>query len=115
MGLMSFYKPQKPKKFRYTYRYHDPKKDALQRKINRAVRRLNPDAKITAEEVKDNLKGAFHRQSDTLERYGYDRESFQEDVREKTWKSLLFLVLLIAFFIWLYNSVGERFFAYLGF
>lgn len=115
MGLMSFYKPKKPTKFRYIYRYHDPKKEEMQRKINRAVRKLDPDAEITAEEVKENLKGAFHRQSDTLERHGYDPDSFQESVREKTWKNLLFLVLLIVFFIWLYSSVGEKFFSYLGF
>lgn len=44
MGLMSFYKPKKPSKFRYVYRYYDPKKEELERKVRRAERRLNPDA-----------------------------------------------------------------------
>lgn len=115
MGLMSFYKQQKPSKFRYTYRYYDPKKEEMQRRINRSVRKLDPSIEVTPEEVKANLRGAFHRQSESLQRHGYDGENFRDSVREKTWKSLLFLVLLVVFFIWLYSSIGEKFFAYLGF
>lgn len=110
---MSFYKPRKPTKFRYVYRYYDPKKEELRRKINRSVRKFNPDAPLDPEDIKSNLKGAFHRQSDTLEQYSYD-EDFRESIREKTWKSLLFLVILVVFFIWLYASIGEKFFVYLG-
>lgn len=115
MGLMSFYRPQKPSKFRYTYRYHDPKKEEMQRKINRSVRKLDPSVEVSADEVKANLRGAFHKQSESLQRHGYDQENFQDSVKQKTWKALLFLALLVVFFIWLYNSIGEKFFAYLGF
>ena len=115
MGIMNFYKQPKPSKFRYTYRYYDPKKEEMQRKIDRAVRKLDPSKEPTGDEVKANLRGAFRRQSDVLNKEGYESENFQETVREKNWKTLLFLVLLVVFFIWLYNSVGEKFFAYLGF
>lgn len=116
MGLMSFYKPNKPSKFRYTYRYYDAKKEELQKKINRARRKYYPEEfeDEDVEQVKDNIRGAFHRQSETLGSYKRD-DDIQGALRQKNWTLLLVLVLLLVFFLWLYDNIGIKFFAYLGF
>ncbi|MDO5035976.1 MAG: hypothetical protein Q4D93_03335 [Porphyromonas sp.] len=112
---MNFYKPRRPSKFRYVYRYYDPKKEEMERKIRRAERKLNPDAPITPEEVKENLEGAFRRQSKILRKYG-DDDNVGQTIAEKNRKLILYLVLLAVLLLWLVRSSGiSHFFGALGY
>lgn len=106
MGWGSFYKSKKPRKFRYIYRYYDPKKEELDRKIRLSRHRLDPDANpIDETDVKDNLKGYFRRNSDKLESYE-DSEDFSDRIEKKTHRLIFILVLLVAFFVWIFQSIG---------
>lgn len=105
MGIGSFYKSKKPSKFRYVYRYYDPKKEEMERKIRRAKRKLDPNAEPDPEEIKENLRGAIKAQSDMLAKYG-EEEHLQESIAEKNWKLILFLVLAVVLLIWLFNNLG---------
>lgn len=116
MGLMSFYKPKRPSKFRYTYRYYDAKKEEMQKKITRSRRKFYPE-EFDGEDpelIKDNLRGAFHEQSETLGSYKRG-EDIRGALRQRNWTLLLILVLLLVFFLWLYDNIGIKFFAFLGF
>lgn len=112
MGIGSFYNPKKPSKFRYVYRYHDPKKEEMERKIRRAKRKLNPNMEADPEEIKENLRGAIKRQSDSLAKFG-EKENVKESLAERNWKLLLFLSLAIVLLIWLFNNLGLNFFRYI--
>ena len=105
MGIGSFYNNKKPSKFRYVYRYYDPKKEEMERKIRRAKRKLNPNAEADPEEIKENLRGAIKAQSDMLSKYS-NEENLKESLAEKNWKLLLFLVLAVVLLIWLFNNIG---------
>lgn len=110
MGIMDFYRLRKPSKFRHIYRYYDPKKEELERKIAKARRKLDPNAPLDPEEIKENLRGAFHRQSTTLKEY--DRTHQKPDLVEKSSKLIITLVLLVVLFIWLYRNIGIKYFSY---
>lgn len=112
MGIKDFYKQRKPSKFRYVYRYYDPKKEELERKIRRAKRKLDPNAEPDPEEIKANIRGSIKRQSDVLAKFD-DEENVSESIKEKNWKLFLFLALAVVFFIWLFNNVGFGFFKYM--
>lgn len=112
MGIGSFYKQKKPSQFRYVYRYYDPKKEELERKVRRAKRKLDPNAEVDPEEIKENIRGSIKRQSQTLSKYS-EEESVSTSIREKNWKLLLFLSLAIVFIIWLFNNIGVGFFKYM--
>ncbi len=117
MGLMNFYKPRKPSKFRYTYRYYDAKKEEMQKRISRARRKYYPEEfgdKEEAELVKDKLRGAFHQQSDVLGSYKRG-EDLRGALQQKNWTILLILILLLVLFLWLYDNIGIHFFSFFGF
>lgn len=111
MGIMNFYKPRKPSKFRYTPRFYDPKKEALQKKIDRARRKYYPE-EFDAEDgeaQKERLRGAFHKESDRLSTFG-NRKEFHESLQQKNWTLLLILAILLVFFFWLYDNIGINLF-----
>ena len=120
MGIMNFYKSPKPKKFRFTTLYYDPKKEEMQRRINRARRKYFPEefAGEDGEEQKDRIRGAFHRESDRLSGVT-DRREFHESLQQKNWTLFLILGILLDFFFWLYDNVGinyvNYFLSWLGF
>lgn len=106
MGWGSFYKSAKPRKFRYTYRYYDPKKESMERRKRLSRHRQDPENHpLTEEDLKDHLRGYFRRHSDRLSAYE-DREDFEERIGHKNRKLIFILVLLVAFFIWIFQSIG---------
>lgn len=111
MGIMNFYKSPKPKRFRYTPRFYDPKKEALQKKIDRARRKYYPEEfdSEDGEAQKDRIRGYFHKESDLLHSYK-DRREFQKRVQEKNWVIFLLLGVLMMLFLWLYDNIGINFF-----
>ena len=83
MGWGSFYKSKKPRGFRYTYLTFDPKKKELERKIRLSKHRVDPEANpLTEEDLKENLKGHFRRNSERLAKYG-DPEDFSREHRKE--------------------------------
>lgn len=112
MGIGSFYKQRKPSKFRYVYRYYDPKKEELEKKVRRAKHKLESNGEIDPEEVKENIRRSARRQSEVLAKFGED-ESVRETVSEKNRKLILFLTLAVVFLAWLFNYLGMGFFKYL--
>ena len=115
MGIMNFYKSPKPSKFRFTPLYYNPKKEAMQRRIDRARRKYHPEEfdSEDGEAQKERLRGLFHRESDKLGSYA-TREELHETLRHKNWILLLVLALLLVFFLWLYDNIGIKFFSYIG-
>lgn len=75
----------------------------MEQRIRRAERRLNPDLPMAPEEVKDNLRGAFRRQSKVLRKYD-DGENVKEVMGQKTHRTLIFLALLAVLLMWLVRS-----------
>ena len=114
MGIMNFYKSPKPSKFRFTTLYYNPKKEAMQRRIDRARRKYYPEefAEEDGAEQKDRLREVFHKQSDKLPGY-QGREQLRESLQEKNWTLLLILGILLVFFLWLYDNIGFNFVNYL--
>lgn len=115
MGIMNFYKSPKPKKFRYTPRFYDPKKEELQKKIDRARRKYYPEEfdDEDGEVQKERLRGIFRKESDRINSYE-NREQFRSSIQQKNWILFLFLALLLVFFFWLYDNIGLKFFSYFG-
>lgn len=106
MGWGSFYKSRKPRGFRYVYRTFDPKKVELERKIRLAKHRLDPEANpITEEDVKENLRGYFRRNSEKLDGYA-DRKDFVESIGRRNRQLVFVLVILFAFIYWIFQSMG---------
>ena len=106
MGWGSFYKSKKPREFRYTYLTFDPKKKELERKIRLSKHRVDPEANpLTEEDLKDNLKGHFRRNSERLAKYG-DPEDFSESIGKKNRQLVFVLAILFAFTYWIFESLG---------
>ena len=59
MGIGNFYKQPKPSKFRYVYRYYDPKKEEDEKRRRRIRRELGLTDEVNAEELKGNSKAPF--------------------------------------------------------
>lgn len=111
MGIGNFYKQPKPQKFRYVYRYYDPKKEEMDRKIRRAERKLDPSIPPHPQDIKENLRGSIKSQSETLAKYGKE-ERASDMLNKKNWRLMLFLILALVLLIWLFNHVGLSFFKY---
>lgn len=105
MRIGNFYKQKKPSKFRYVYRYFDPKQEERDRKVQRAKRKLDPNAEPDAEEIKENLKGSIRRQSKQLAKYG-DEQVTSRSFAERNFSQLLLLVLGVVLLVWLFNNLG---------
>lgn len=112
MGIGDFYKQRKPSKFRYVYRYYDPKQEEMEKKIRRAERKLDPDAQTDAEEIKDNLRGSFRRQSQHLAKHGNEQIS-SRPFADRNFVPILLLVLGVVLLIWLFNNLGLGIFEYI--
>ncbi|MDO5017339.1 MAG: hypothetical protein Q4E10_03120 [Porphyromonas sp.] len=113
MGIGNFYKQPKPHKFRYVYRYYDPKKEADERRRRRIRRELGMDDEISAEDIKENIRGSFRKQSDHLSKYddeGVSKRPFAE--RNRT--ALLILILSVALLLWLVNNAGTGMMRYIA-
>ena len=92
MALFSFYSPRKPRQFEHKPIYFDPRKEALEEKINKAKKEMGIDE--PDEEYKPNVRGTF------IEGTSHLRKSRMkgEDSRSRTYKSgklILFLALLL--------------------
>ena len=113
MGIMNFYKQRKPSKFRFPTLYYNPKKEAMQRRIDRARRKYFPEEfdSEDGEEQKERLRGSFRREADRISHLG-SREQFGENIRHKNWVLFLILALLLVFFFWLYDNIGINYFNY---
>lgn len=106
MGWGSFYKSAKPRGFRYVYRYFDPKKAELERKIRLSKHRLDPEAyPLREEDLKANLKGYFRRHSARLGGYE-DREEFAESVGKRNRRLVFVLAFCVALIYWIFTSLG---------
>lgn len=98
MGIGSFYKQPKPSKFRYVYRYYDPEKEKQEKRRRRIRRELGLTDEVNAEDIKDNIRGSFRRQSETLHKYGEEgiqQKSFAEVNRTALIILVMGVVLLI--------------------
>lgn len=82
MGIGNFYKQPKPSNFRYVYRYYDPKKEEDEKRRRRIRRELGLTDEVNAEDIKEEIKGSFRRQSEVLQKYG------EEGVRKKSFAEL---------------------------
>lgn len=112
MGIGDFYKQKKPSKFRYVYRYYDPKQEEMDRKVRKAQRKLNPNAEPDAEEIKENLRGSIRRQSKHLAKYDEEQIS-SKSFAERNFGTLLILVLGVVLLVWLFNNLGLDIFQYI--
>lgn len=98
MGIGNFYKQPKPSKFRYVYRFYDPKKEEQEKRRRRIRRELGLTDEVDAEDIKDNIRGSFRKQSETLHKYGEEgirNKSFAEVNRTSIILLILGVVLLI--------------------
>lgn len=99
MGIGNFYKQPKPSKFRYVYRYYDPKKEEDEKRRRRIRRELGITDEVNAEDIKEEIKGSFRRQSEVLQKYGEEgvrKESFAELNRTPIILLILGAVMLLA-------------------
>lgn len=106
MGIGNFYKQPKPSKFRYTYRFYDPKKEADEKRRLRVRREYGLDDNPTsAEEIKENIKGAFRKQSDHLSKY--DKEMVNDKpFAERNRTAIIVLILAVASLLFLFRNTG---------
>lgn len=112
MGIGNFYKQPKPSKFRYVYRFYDPKKEADEKRRKRVRRQYGLDDEIDAEEIKESIKGTFRKQSEHLAKY--DKEMLADkSFAERNRTSILILVLGIVLLIWLVKNLGTGFGRYI--
>lgn len=101
MGIFQFYKLKKPRGFEYKPLYIDERKEALQRKVDKARRELSGDDTLTAEDVKENIKGSFHHASKHLRKSATDPEASKKR-RSQNWLLILVGALLAVLFAYLY-------------
>ncbi|MDO4789780.1 MAG: hypothetical protein Q3998_02320 [Porphyromonas sp.] len=100
--MKSFFNPQKPKTFRYSYIYTDVKKQKLEKRIRRIQRELDGDeASLSAEDYKDLIEGSISRQSKHLQR-SKDKGQTKESRAKSNWWMLLLIVVLAVLFYALY-------------
>lgn len=101
MGVFQFYKLKKPRGFSYQPLYIDEKKEELQRKVEKARRELSGDDSLTADDVKENIKGSFFHASKHLRRSAQDPDAAQKR-KSQNWMLILVGVLLAVLFAYLY-------------
>lgn len=113
MGIGNFYKQPKPSKFRYVYRFYDPKKEADEKRRLRVRREYGLDNEIDPEAVKEEIKGAFRKQSDHLAKY--DKEGIGEKTfAERNRTSIIILILGLVLLMWLFKNLGTGILRYVG-
>ncbi len=112
MGIGNFYKQPKPHKFRYVYRYYDPKKEADEKRRRRIRRELGLEDEISADDIKEDLKGAFRKQSDHLAKYG-DEGVRSRSFAERNHTKILILILALALLLWLLRNLGTGLWQYI--
>lgn len=100
MGIFQFYNLKKPRGFSYKPLYSDERKENLQRKVEKARREVRGEEGLTAEDVKENIKGAFHSSSKHLKKYA-GVPNAAEKRRSQNWLLILVAVLL-AMVLYLY-------------
>lgn len=113
MGIGNFYKQPKPSKFRYVYRYYDPKKEADEKRRLRVRRQYGLNEEVDPEQVKEELKGSFRKQSDHLAKY--DKEQVGDKAfAERNRVTMIVLILGLVLLIWLFRHLGTGLFRYIG-
>lgn len=113
MGIGNFYKQPKPRKFRYVYRFYDPKKEAEEKRRRRVRRQYGLDDDVTPDEIKEGIKGSIRKQSEHLSKYDkgmLSKQSFAE--RNRT--SIIILILGVVLLMWLFRNLGTGLFRYIG-
>ncbi|MDD7438143.1 MAG: hypothetical protein PUK66_04795 [Bacteroidales bacterium] len=105
MGIGNFYKQPKPSKFRYIYRFYDPKKEADEKRRRRVRRQYGLDDNISPEDIKEEIKGSFRKQSDHLAKY--DKEMVADkSFAERNRTSIIILILGVVLLGWLFKNLG---------
>lgn len=112
MGIGNFYKQPKPNKFRYVYRYYDPKKEADEKRRRRVRRELGLETEMTADDAKESIKGSFRKQSEHLAKYG-DEGVESRPFAERNRTALIVLILGIFLLIWLSRNIGTGLWRYI--
>ncbi|MCD7938479.1 MAG: hypothetical protein LUG98_16590 [Tannerellaceae bacterium] len=95
MAFFSFYNTRKPRQFDRKPIYYDPRKEALEERINKAKRELGME--VPDEEYKPNIKGTFIEGTSHLKK----SKMKGENARSRTYKNgklVLFLILLLFIF-----------------
>lgn len=105
MGIGNFYKQPKPSKFRYIYRFYDPKKEADEKRRRRVRRQYGLDDDINAEDIKEDIKGSFRKQSDHLAKYSKEMAT-DRSFAERNRTSLIILILGVVLLMWLFKNLG---------
>lgn len=105
MGIGNFYKQPKPSKFRYIYRFYDPKKEADEKRRRRVRRQYGLDDDINAEDIKEDIKGSFRKQSDHLAKYSKEMVT-DRSFAERNRTSLIILILGVVLLMWLFKNLG---------
>lgn len=113
MGIGNFYKQPKPSKFRYVYRYYDPKKEADEKRRLRVRREYGLDDEVDAEVIKEEIKGAFRKQSEHLAKYDKAQVA-DKPFAERNRVTILILILGIVLLLWLSKNFGTGVLRYIG-
>jgi hypothetical protein len=97
MGVYSFYKMRQPRQFEHKPIYHDPRKEALQKRIHKVKMELGVE-EPNFEQYKEAIKGSFIEGTTHL-RKSRDKGDNVRNRGLKTQRLLLILVIL-AFIFW---------------
>lgn len=91
MAFFSFYNVRKPRQYNHTPIYWDPRKEALEERIQKNKRELGMEEPL--EDYKPRIKGTFVEGTSHLKR-SYNRGEDMRARKYKTFKFLLWLVVL---------------------
>jgi len=94
MGILSFYNMPKPRQFDHQPIYYNPKKEALEKRIQKVKRELGKE-ELDIEDYKESIRGSFSEGTTHLRRSmerGNDLSS-----RDKKNMRLLFILAILLF------------------
>ena len=98
MGL--FFNVKKPREFRHDPIYFDPRKDALDERVNKVKREMG---ELPQEDYKPDLKGAFINQSTHVRRR---KEDPDKGSSSRNIRLAVILVLLVIAFYFMTKGIG---------
>lgn len=93
MGLFFFYNQKKPRGFNHKPIYYDPRKEALDERVQKVKREIGEP--IDDAEYKPNLKGAFRNETEHLNRKDENPHKYSSAMSIRLGVALVLLVVLM--------------------
>jgi len=99
MGVFSFYNMRKPRQFVHKPIYFDPRKEALEKRINKVKRQMGVEV-TDYEQYKEEIRGSFIEGTSHLKK----SNNKGDDIRNRVNKNmrLLLVLAILLFLLWFF-------------